>query len=139
MSVPSSKVLHHMSFSHCSKNGELVSLDQAVVPLSNIEYAYGFGVYENIRVRNRHALFLSDHLDRLFNSAELIGLKHSFSKAQIGEYVESLVVKLAGGVFESPLEGGPPATLERPPAMLAQALRAGSDSGRGRGVLAIFS
>ena len=38
-----------MAFDVYSRNGEILPASEAVVPLSNVEYAYGFGVYETIR------------------------------------------------------------------------------------------
>ena len=67
-----------MDFKYFSKNGELLPVEDAVVPLANIEYQYGFGVYETIRVVHGTPYFLKDHLERLQESARLIGLEHSF-------------------------------------------------------------
>ncbi|HEX4773978.1 MAG TPA: aminotransferase class IV [Candidatus Saccharimonadales bacterium] len=68
-----------MSYRYFSHNGELLPIEQAGVPLSRVEYAYGFGVYESIRVTKGMALFLADHIQRLLKSAEIIGLEHNFS------------------------------------------------------------
>ena len=51
-----------MDFKYFSKNGELLPVEDAVIPLSNIEYQYGFGVYETIRVVNGVPYFLKEHL-----------------------------------------------------------------------------
>jgi branched-subunit amino acid aminotransferase/4-amino-4-deoxychorismate lyase len=75
------------------KNGEIVSDEKAVVSIQNIEFQYGFGVYENLRVRNKVVFFPEDHLARLLKSAEIIGLEHSFSEAKILNSIRSLVKK----------------------------------------------
>lgn len=80
-----------MNFKYFSKNGQVLSIQEAVVPLSNIEYSYGFGVYENIKVRNGILYFVDQHVERLFKSAEVIDLKHSFSDQQIKQYIQDLV------------------------------------------------
>ncbi len=42
-----------MDFKYFSKNGKILPIEQAVIPFSNIEYSYGFGVYENqLKKRN---------------------------------------------------------------------------------------
>ena len=83
-----------MDFKHFSKNGEIRPLEEAVVPLSNIEYQYGFGVYENIRVSHGKPRFLRAHLDRLENSAKVIGLEHSFTHKTIEQSIAELVEKI---------------------------------------------
>ncbi len=63
----------------------------AVVSVARTEVAYGFGVYENIKVRNKVVFFASDHVNRLLESAQIIGLEHPFSKNQIEDWVHLLV------------------------------------------------
>ncbi|MEN9560816.1 MAG: hypothetical protein RIQ56_89, partial [Candidatus Parcubacteria bacterium] len=58
-----------MEFTYISKNGTLVSSNEAAVPISNIEFSYGFGVYETIRITHRKGEFIDDHLERLMHSA----------------------------------------------------------------------
>lgn len=76
---------------HFSRNGELLPLDQAVIPLDNIEYSYGFGVYETMKVRKGVLYFVEQHVDRLFLSAELIRLSHPFTKSQIITWTRAVV------------------------------------------------
>lgn len=80
-----------MAFPVFSKNGEILPSEQATVPLSDIAYAYGFGVYETIRAVRGKALFLRDHLDRLMHSATVIALAHSFSTGAIAAWTEELL------------------------------------------------
>ncbi|MEK7594514.1 MAG: aminotransferase class IV [Patescibacteria group bacterium] len=82
-----------MSFKFFSHNGEILPLDQATVPLSRVEYSYGFGVYESIRVSKGKVFFLNDHCQRLMNSAELIGLEHSFTSELIASSIQELIEK----------------------------------------------
>ena len=79
-----------MEYKYFSKNGEVKSIGEAVIPLSNIEYQYGFGVYETIRVTNGIPYFLKDHLERLRESAHTIGLEHAFSD----EFIENAIAEL---------------------------------------------
>ena len=80
-----------MEFTHFSKNGELRPIEEATIPLSSIEYAYGFGVYEAIRVSNGVIYFLNDHLERLCESATVIGLEHPFTVDCIQKSIFDLV------------------------------------------------
>lgn len=80
-----------MSFRLCSRNGTLIPIDQATVPITNIEFAYGFGVYENVRVVRGVAIFLCDHVERLLRSAQTIGLSHCLTPAVIKRWTTSLI------------------------------------------------
>ena len=97
-----------MEFKHFSRNGEILPIDQATMALSCIEYAYGFGVYETIRVSSGQIFFLTEHVDRLIESANIIGLEHTFSEdsfrksiadmvEHLGEETYNLKILLIGG------------------------------------------
>lgn len=88
-----------MNFKYFSKNGEILPLEQAVVPISNLEYSYGFGVYETLRVKGKVVYFLSEHTERLFRSAKIIQLDHDFTQQQIEQTVKDLVNKLEDQVY----------------------------------------
>lgn len=66
-------------YSRCIHNGTLIPLNEAQLSVANIEYAYGFGVYETLRVVGGRARFLSEHLERLQQSAKIIGLAHTLT------------------------------------------------------------
>ncbi len=74
-----------MTYKYFSHNGKTLPSDQAVVSLSSIEYGYGYGVYETIRVRKGVAYFLDEHIERLLNSALVIELNHLFTVDQVKE------------------------------------------------------
>lgn len=86
-----------MEFKYFSKNGETVPVAEANVPLSNIEYQYGFGVYETIRVVNGIPYFLAEHIERLMGSAREIGLTHGFDEAFVEKSTADLIEKNGGG------------------------------------------
>lgn len=83
-----------MNFDTFSRNGEILPAEQATVALSNIEYAYGFGVYETIRAVRGTALFLDQHTARLMTSADVIGLEHRFTAAMVAEWTTSLLASI---------------------------------------------
>ena len=89
----------YMNFKYFSKNGVVRPMGGATIPLANIEYQYGFGVYENIRVEKAIPFFLKDHLERLRESARIIGLEHGFDEAIIGKSVAELVEKSGAGTY----------------------------------------
>lgn len=82
-----------MAYDVFSKNGTILPASDAVMPLSNIEYAYGFGVYETIRVVKGKPLFLSQHLERLEASAKAINLAHSFTQTQWNTWTHELIME----------------------------------------------
>jgi branched-chain amino acid aminotransferase len=85
-----------MQFQFFSKNGDILPIEQANIPLSNIAYQYGFGVYETLKVRNGVLFFVEQHVERLFTSAKEIGLGHEFTKEEIKDWIE----KILGRVFD---------------------------------------
>lgn len=78
-------------FSLFSRNGEILPSQEATIPLNNIAYSYGFGVYETIKVRKGISYFVKQHIDRLCYSAEMITLQHPFRKKVITQYLADLV------------------------------------------------
>lgn len=82
-----------MEFKYFSQNGKILPIEQAVIPIGNIEYAYGFGVYENLRIANGLAYFLKDHVERLIESAKIIGISHPFDPSFVEGSIIDLVKK----------------------------------------------
>jgi branched-subunit amino acid aminotransferase/4-amino-4-deoxychorismate lyase len=81
----------NMNFKYFSQNGKILSIKQAVIPLNNIEYSYGFGVYESLRVVNGTVYFIDDHIERLMESAKIINLIHSFDEEFIKKSITDLI------------------------------------------------
>ena len=48
-------------------------------------------IYEVVRVVDKQALFLDDHLERMFRSADLIGYDIGFSKEEINDYARKCI------------------------------------------------
>ncbi len=80
-----------MEFKYFSRNGSLKPITEATVSLANIEYAYGFGVYESIRVSRGVVQFPQEHIGRLMESARIIALTHTFSPASIEKSIAELI------------------------------------------------
>ncbi len=71
-------------------DGELIPWDEARVHILTHTLHYGLGVFEGIRCYHCHdgssAIFrLTEHVDRLFDSAKIADLQLPFSKEEIGE------------------------------------------------------
>ncbi len=80
-----------MEFKYFSRNGKVLPIAFASVPLSSIEYTYGFGVYESIRVSHGKPVFVDDHIERLMGSAQQIGLEHGFTEAAVASAIAELI------------------------------------------------
>ncbi|HAT03595.1 MAG TPA: hypothetical protein DCS29_02335 [Candidatus Magasanikbacteria bacterium] len=78
---------------YSSLNGQLIPHDEAKLPVDHIEFAYGFGVYENLKIRKGIVYFIDDHIDRLFYSAKIIGLGHELKKDEIKQWIHTLIEK----------------------------------------------
>ncbi|HYH36236.1 MAG TPA: aminotransferase class IV [Candidatus Saccharimonadales bacterium] len=102
-----------MAYTYFSRNGEVLPVAQATVPLDDIHYAYGFGVYETIRVARSKPRFLDAHAGRLMESARIIGLEHEFSAGFVAKSVEDVIIKnkVENCNIKILLLGGPEATL----------------------------
>lgn len=83
----------YMAYAYFAKNGEILPISQAVVPLGDIHYAYGFGVYETIRVSGGTPRYLDEHCRRLMDSAAIIGLEHGFDASAVARAAKDLIAK----------------------------------------------
>lgn len=86
-----------MSFTHFSKNGRILPITDAVIPLSNIAYQYGFGVYETLKVRNAVVYFIKQHIQRLLLSAGIIKIQHAFSYETVHTYLTDFIRATSAG------------------------------------------
>lgn len=92
-----------MLFNTFSRNGKILPTSDANISLENLEYTYGFGVYETMKIRRGILYFSSQHIDRLLNSAKIINLEHLWKYSQIDQYLQTLTTYLNN--FEPNLSG----------------------------------
>jgi len=74
-------------------NGEFVDQKHATISVFDRGLLYGDGVFETMRAYNGNILWLSQHLDRLFNSAHIIMLPIKKSKQAFAEILKQMVVR----------------------------------------------
>lgn len=73
--------------------GVLKPAAEALVPLDDINYAYGYGVYETLKLRKGLVYFVHDHVGRLYHSAGIIGICIPFSKNDVASWILQLCRK----------------------------------------------
>ena len=77
-------------------NGSLVNWDDAKVHVLTHTLHYGTGVFEGIRAyetKNGPAVFrLTDHIKRLHNSAQIMGMEMPYSVEELVDAVKQTVV-----------------------------------------------
>ncbi|MGL5955059.1 MAG: aminotransferase class IV [Brevinema sp.] len=70
-------------------NGELYVLDHAKISVMDHGVLYGDAIFEGIRIYNGVIFKLDEHMDRLYHSAELLGIEIDISKEQ---FIEDILV-----------------------------------------------
>ena len=73
-----------------SINGVLRPTEEAVVSVDDVYFAYGFGVYESMKLRKGVLYFPERHEERLFHSARIIGIEHNLQPGDLVEHVTAL-------------------------------------------------
>ena len=69
-------------------NGNLEKRENAKISVFDSGFLLGDGVWEGIRLHNSKLVFIDEHIDRLFSSAEGISMKISYSKDDIIREIE---------------------------------------------------
>lgn len=74
-------------------NGQFVTEDKLLVSPKDLGFARGFAVHDFLVTHNKKPFKLQEHIDRLYKSAEIIGLKIPWNKTQIIEWVKETLEK----------------------------------------------
>jgi branched-subunit amino acid aminotransferase/4-amino-4-deoxychorismate lyase len=95
-----------------SLNGVLTPVSEAHVPLDDLAFAYGFGVYETLKVRHGLLYFPELHEERLWHSARAVGLAHPFQPGDFHRFLDALVAanQVQDANLKALLIGGPTAS-----------------------------
>ncbi|MBU1083365.1 aminotransferase class IV [Patescibacteria group bacterium] len=102
-----------MNLDKFSLNGEILPITEAKIAISNIEYQYGFGVYETIRVVKDIPYFVDVHIGRILQSAKMIGIVHTYSAGDIYQDIFNLISEIGSNAafnIKILLIGAPEAT-----------------------------
>jgi len=74
-------------------NGKLIKTKKANISLLDKGYWFDFCVYSSLKVIQGKPFFLKYHIDRLFESAEMLEIKHDFIKEDLQKWAEKLIKK----------------------------------------------
>lgn len=99
-------------------NDKLTPKKEARISPFDHGYLYGLGLFETVRVYNRHPFLLDDHIERLNKGMQMIGIEYERSKvewkAQIDELLEAngyddayIRINISAGVGELGLTANP--------------------------------
>jgi len=76
---------------HFYDSTQIRLVKEGVIPLDNIHYAYGYGVYETLRLRKGILYHPEEHLSRLYHSADILGLSHPYGREILKAFKELIV------------------------------------------------
>lgn len=77
----------------CFANNQIQSIESAGVPVTDLLVQRGYGIFDFLRVANDKPLFIDDHLDRFFHSAQVMRLNIPQTRADIKAIVNELIQK----------------------------------------------
>lgn len=72
-------------------NGKIIDESEAKISIADKGYFFDFTVYSSIKVIQGKLFFPEYHVDRLFESAKLIELKHEFKKDEVISWLYKFV------------------------------------------------
>ncbi|MDX1409665.1 MAG: aminotransferase class IV [Saprospiraceae bacterium] len=82
-----------MTFNYQLINGEIYPRNEAKIPLNDLGMLRSYSIFDFFRVLDGKPVFIEDHIDRLWHSADVMDLALPWSKADINEMCRALVAK----------------------------------------------
>lgn len=89
-------------------HGEIVPESQAVIPVFDLGFIRGYGVFDFFTVNQGVPVFLNEHLTRFLNSANQVNLVSPFGIKELRKHVLELIArnKMITGTIKVILTGG---------------------------------
>jgi len=72
-------------------NGQFISIEQAALPINDLGIQRGYSVFDFLRVASDKPLFIDDHLDRFYFSAEVMRLNIELERAELKSIIQQLI------------------------------------------------
>ena len=77
-------------------NGKIGLLEELTVPITDRAFYFGDGVYDAVMCRNNIPYLLWEHIDRLYNNCQLLGIIPPICKNELSLTIKELVPKVEG-------------------------------------------
>lgn len=74
-------------------NREILALEKAFLHITDLSIHRGYGVFDFFKIKDGHAFFLEDYLDRFYHSAEIMHLAPPHTKKELKSIVYKLIEK----------------------------------------------
>ena len=71
-------------------NDAWVPAEKAFVPMKDLGFLRGYGIFDFFRIMDGRPIFLSDHLDRFLSSAAKMGIQHAYTKQVLSQLILDL-------------------------------------------------
>ncbi|KHD37461.1 cytochrome C550 [Clostridium acetobutylicum] len=78
-------------------NGQYDLIENMKIPMNDRVCYFGDGVYDATYSRNHNIFALDEHIDRFYNSAELLRIKIPYTKKEMKELLKDMVKKVDSG------------------------------------------
>ena len=90
-------------------NDKLVDIDKACISVTDSGFLYGAGLFETMRSHNGVVFALTDHLDRLFLSADVLSINNPYDREYIAKAIDKVLSanKLTDARLRLTLTNGP--------------------------------
>jgi branched-chain amino acid aminotransferase group I len=90
-------------------NDKLVDIDKATISVTDSGFLYGAGLFETMRSHNGVVFALTDHMDRLFTSADVLSINNPYDREYIAEAINKVLLanKLTDARLRLTLTNGP--------------------------------
>lgn len=76
---------------YISVNGELILKEEARISPFDHGYLYGLGLFETMRTYNHHPFLFDDHIERLKNGLQVVGIEMGRSREELLEDIQTLL------------------------------------------------
>jgi D-alanine transaminase/branched-chain amino acid aminotransferase len=80
-----------MTFTHQSINGQILPVESARIPLTDLGMLRAYAIFDFFRVLEGIPVFLEDHLDRLMRSASTMGMRLPWTREDIRTMILDLI------------------------------------------------
>jgi D-alanine transaminase len=78
-------------------NGKYDLIENMTVPMNDRACYFGDGIFEVIYTRNHKPYALGEHMDRLYSSADELGINIAITKEEFSDLIKSLILKVDSG------------------------------------------